>query len=80
MAFDELPTEHYLLDCFPHYTCIIIRDMVGMVVLLMMIQMDSHVATFDTMVNLQLNIACLIIFAKMFPEDFRYGNINNDFS
>ena len=77
MAFDELPTEHYLLDCFPHYTCIIIRDMV---VLLMMIQMDSHVATFDTMVNLQLNIACLIIFAKMFPEDFRYGNISNGFS
>ena len=51
-----------------------------MVVLLMMIQMDSHVATFDTMVNLRLNIACLIIFAKMFPEDFRYGNISNGFS
>ena len=26
MASDELPTEHYLLDCFPHYTCIM-RDM-----------------------------------------------------
>ena len=26
MAWDELPTEHYLLDCFPHYTCIM-RDM-----------------------------------------------------
>ena len=41
---------------------------------------DSHVATFDTMVNLQLNIACLIIFAKMIPEDFRYVNISNGFS
>ena len=25
---DELPSEHYLLDSFPHYTCIM-RDIVG---------------------------------------------------
>ena len=39
VAIDQLPTQHYLRDCFPHYTCIM-RDLVVVVVVMMRVVMS----------------------------------------